>query len=88
MKVLRNVTQKTKQMEETLFFKEEKVTVINGKKVVIQNYKDLISITDTEIILSNLKVIGRQLRLKLISKYFMEIEGIITGVQFGGGGSV
>lgn len=84
MKVLRQVTQKTKQMEEAMFFKEERVTVINERKIIIQNYRDLLSISETEVVLSNLRIVGEDLRIKTISKFIMEIEGKIHHLSFGG----
>ena len=84
MKIIRGLLQKTRRFEQAFFLKEERVTVMGGRKVIIQNYKDLLFITDTEVFLSNLKITGNNLKVTTLSQYVMEVEGNVSGITFMG----
>lgn len=84
MKQFRHFVDKTKRMEEQFFLKQEKVTIIDQEKVFIQNYSEILEISESSIRLKNMTINGNNLRMRTISQYFMEIEGTITGIELGG----
>lgn len=83
MKKLRNVFTKIKDINDEYMLNNEKVTIMNRSKVMIQNYDKIIEINDEVIRLSKLKILGQNLKLKTISKYFLEITGKINLIDFG-----
>jgi hypothetical protein len=80
---VKELVTKTKDIRQTMLLNDEKITIINQGKLMIQNYQELLEIDDTKLTFKNLIITGRNLKILNISKYFVEIEGQIFGLMFG-----
>ncbi len=83
MKKISNIFSKIKNTNDALFLNIEKITIINRNKLFIQNYKEIIEISDALIKLTKITIIGKQLKIVSISKFFVEITGQILDIRLG-----
>lgn len=58
-----------------------KLSLYNNTKLVIENYINLIDINDTKIIIDKYTIIGKNLKIKEMNKYFIVIIGIINNIS-------
>ncbi len=84
MNKLTNLFGKIKNVNDEMFLKVEKITIVNKSKIYIQNYGELHEINDDMIKLSNMTITGKNLKIMTISKYFLEVTGMIFSVNFRG----
>ena len=82
MKKIKEVVSQVKDYGNQLMLNCERITVSERKKVFIENYNDILEITDDFIKFKELVINGNKLRIISVSKYFMEIAGQITGLTF------
>jgi len=85
MKKVKGFLGKVNEVKDEMFQNVEKITILNRKQVFIQNYDEVEEINDEYIKLRNVKIIGKFLRIKSISKYFLEIIGEIDDIKLLGG---
>lgn len=83
MKKVRKVLTKLKKMNEEVFLKEERITIVDREKFLIQNYQEIAEITDKEIRLKTMRILGNDLKIMSISKYFLEVNGKLEMIVFG-----
>ncbi len=83
MKKMTNIFSKIKNVNDQLFLNSEKITIVDQNKVLIQNYNEIKEIQDEIIQLSKITIRGSKLKINSISKYFIEISGIIQKVELG-----
>lgn len=85
MKKVKGFLGKVNEVKDEMFLNVEKITILNRKQVFIQNYDEVEEINDEYIKLRNVKIFGKFLRIKSISKYFLEIIGEIDDIKLLGG---
>lgn len=78
-KLLANI----KHYNNELFQNIEKITIIDKSRIYIQNYNEIEEIQDKFIKLSKILIIGEDLKVISISKYFLEITGKISDIKLG-----
>lgn len=83
MKNIKSVFTKIKNLNDEIMLNQEKITILNRNRVLIQNYGEILEINDEVIKLTKLKITGKNLKLAMISKYFLELNGNIYHVDFG-----
>jgi YabP family len=83
MKKVKELVTRTKDIQQSLLLNDEKITIINQGKIMIQNYQELLEIDEKKLTFKNLIITGKDLKILNISKYFVEIEGQILGLAFG-----
>ena len=83
MKNLRQFVNKTKDIRKTVTLSDEKITIVSQSKIWVQNYQELKEITDDQLTLKNLKISGKEIKIMVISKYFIEVEGNFNKIEFG-----
>lgn len=83
MKRIKSVFTKIKNFNDEMMLNNEKITILNRNRVLIQNYGEILEINDEVIKLTKLKITGKNLKLAMISKYFLELNGYIYHVDFG-----
>ncbi|GEM_PF-1011904 len=81
MKKVKGFFSKVNEVKDEMFLNVEKITILNRKQVFIQNYDEVEEIKEEYIKLRNIVVTGKLLRIKTISKYFLEIVGDIEDIK-------
>lgn len=81
MKKVKGFFSKVNEVKDEMFLNVEKITILNRKQVFIQNYDEVEEIKEEYIKLRNIVVTGKLLRIKTISKYFLEIAGDIEDIK-------
>lgn len=80
---LAQIRRTSRKLKRQLTLRQEKITIIDGEKIYLENYPDLIEITDDALVLKNLTIQGKDLKVARISKYFVVIEGKIQRLEYG-----
>lgn len=80
---LAQIRRTSRKLKRQLTLRQEKITIIDGEKMYLENYPDLIEITDDALVLKNLTIQGKDLKVARISKYFVVIEGKIQRLEYG-----
>ncbi len=83
MSKISQIFSKLKNANDEMFLNVEKITIVNRKKIYIQNYKEIYEIGDTLIKFAKVTIKGQHLKIVTISKYFVEISGDIIDVNLG-----
>lgn len=81
MKKVKGFFSKVNEVKDEMFLNVEKITILNRKQIFIQNYDEVEEIKEEYIKLRNIVVTGKLLRIKTISKYFLEIVGDIEDIK-------
>ena len=75
MRPIGAVFSKIKKINDEIFLKHEKITIIDRNRLLIQN--------DDLIKLSKMTITGKNLKFEMISKYFIEISGNVKKLDLG-----
>jgi sporulation protein YqfC len=83
MRPIGAVFSKIKKINDEIFLKHEKITIIDRNRLLIQNYGEILEINDDLIKLSKMTITGKNLKFEMISKYFIEISGNVKKLDLG-----
>ncbi len=60
-----------------------KLSIYGNKRIIIENYDNLMDISDLEIIIDDYKIIGDFLKIRRMDNYMIEIDGKISSIIVG-----
>ncbi|ERJ13827.1 YabP/YqfC family sporulation protein [Haloplasma contractile] len=72
-----------RSVNEKMLYNMQKITILNKNNIYIQNYSEILEIGEEKIQLKELSIIGKNLKIVKMSKYYIEIIGDIHDLHFG-----
>ena len=60
-----------------------KLSIYGNERIIIENYDNLMDISDLEIIIDDYKIIGDFLKIRRMDNYMIEINGKISSIIVG-----
>lgn len=60
-----------------------KLSIYKNEKIIIENYQELMDITDTSVVVDLYQIHGNFLKIKKMDNYMIEISGIISQIIVG-----
>lgn len=58
-----------------------KVSVFSNKRIIIENYKSILDISDNKIIVDQYNILGSNLSIKLMNKHMLDIYGVVNNIE-------
>ncbi|HOA64120.1 MAG: hypothetical protein GX203_05630 [Acholeplasmataceae bacterium] len=61
-------------------FNQLKLSIYEDKRIIIENYQELIDITEEQITVDYYTIVGTFLKITTMDDYFMEIKGTVRQI--------
>lgn len=61
--------------------KTSKITLNSNNKLIIENYHNIIDLSNEYIIVDNYNIIGINLKIKEMDEYYIIIDGVIKTIE-------